>query len=195
MVTDYLAPVDRIKFCFAFFFFSQGVFSLAEVIVLRLHIHQICFTGSFFFPQTSPSANWFLHCDPEIGQRLKAINYASWCVPVEHRRHNAALLSAIIPGCFLLFGEHSLFFSFSRTFPCCPLSSDTLRSMSTRYFFLPLQNKITSVLCSRFIVHCGREGTFFFFFTDFASPSTFNAHNDLATHSGTHTHTDTLLHW
>lgn len=91
----------------------------------------------FFFPQTSPSAHWILHCDPEIGQRLKAINYASWCVLMERRRHNAVILFAIIPRCFLLYGE--LIF-FPKTFPCCPLSSDTC-SMSTWYFFFPCKTQ------------------------------------------------------
>lgn len=148
MVTDFSALVDHNP-CRVF----GGVVFLTEVIVLRLHIHQICFTGSFF-PQTSPSAHWILHCDPEIGQRLKAINYASWCVLVERRRHNAVLLSAIIPGCFCCVGNTIYFFFFQN-----------ISMLSLKQWHVVLgEHKITLELCSRFIVHYAREGTFFYWF-------------------------------
>lgn len=44
-------------------------------IILQLHINEIYFAGCFF--QTFTSAHWILRCDPEIGQRLEVINYAS----------------------------------------------------------------------------------------------------------------------
>lgn len=62
--------------------------------------------SDLFHPHSRPR-HQLLHCHPEIGQRLRFMNYASQCVCVhsivEHRRHDAVLLFAITQGFFLLY--------------------------------------------------------------------------------------------
>lgn len=159
MVTVFSAPVNRIPCGVLFFYFLQPLSFRSHRGYRPQTPHSSdLFHRQFFSPQTSPSAHWILHCDPEIGQRLKAINYASRCVLVERKRHNAVLLFAIIPGCFLLCGEHSLFFYFFQNISMLSFKQWQVAGTGTSF---SLQNKITPVLCSRLIVHYGREGTFF----------------------------------